>query len=32
MDVFAAVFAAWAADVAAGRLAPWIDAWLGRLA
>jgi hypothetical protein len=31
MDVFAAVFAAWAAEVVAGRLAPWVDAWLGRL-
>lgn len=31
MDVFAAVFAAWAADAAAGKLAPLVDAWLGRL-
>lgn len=28
MDVFAAVFAAWAADVAARQLAPWVDGWL----
>ena len=31
MDVFAALFAAWAADVLAGRWAPAVDAWLGRL-
>ena len=31
MDVFVAPFAAWAADVLAGKCAPAIDAWLGRL-
>jgi hypothetical protein len=31
MDVFAALFAAWAADVLAGRWAPAVDALLGRL-
>jgi hypothetical protein len=31
MDVFAAVFAAWAADVAARHLAPHADAWLAVL-
>ena len=31
MDVFAALFAAWGADVVAGRAAPLIDAWLGKL-
>lgn len=31
MDVFAAVFAAWGADVAARHLAPHVDGWLGRL-
>ena len=31
MDVFAALFAAWAAEVLAGRWAPAIDAWLGKL-
>jgi hypothetical protein len=29
MDVFAALFAAWGADVLAGKCAPAIDAWLG---
>ena len=31
MDVFAAPFAAWGADEIARRLAPHLDAWLGRL-
>jgi len=31
MDVFAALFAAWGADVAARHLAPHVDSWLGRL-
>jgi len=31
MDVFAALFAAWGADVLAGHLAPVIDLWLGRI-
>ena len=31
MDVFAAPFAAWAADEAARRLAPHLDVWLGRV-
>lgn len=31
MDVFAALFAAWGADVAARHLAPHVDLWLGRL-
>jgi hypothetical protein len=31
MDVFAALFAAWGADVLATNIAPTIDAWLGRL-
>lgn len=31
MDVFAAIFAAWAADVAARHLAPMVDAWLAHL-
>jgi hypothetical protein len=31
MDVFAALFAAWGADVAARHFAPHIDLWLGRL-
>lgn len=31
MDVFAALFAAWGADVLAGKFAPAIDAWLGRI-
>jgi hypothetical protein len=31
MDVFAAVFAAWAADVAARHLAPMVDVWLAQL-
>jgi hypothetical protein len=31
MDVFAAIFAAWAADVFARHLAPHVDGWLGRL-
>lgn len=31
MDVFAAVFAAWGADVAAREIAPRVDAWLGGL-
>ena len=31
MDVFAAVFAAWACDLAARNLAPTIDLWIGRL-
>jgi hypothetical protein len=31
MAVFVAPFAAWAAQVAAGKLAPGIDAWLGKL-
>jgi hypothetical protein len=31
MDVFAAVFAAWACEMAARHLAPTIDLWLGRL-
>ena len=31
MDVFAAVFAAWAADVAARQVAPLADAWLAAL-
>ena len=30
IDVFAAPFAAWAADELAGQLAPRLDAWLGR--
>lgn len=29
MDVFAAVFAAWGADVFAGVVAPYVDHWLG---
>lgn len=29
MDVFAALFAAWAAQVLATRIAPTVDAWLG---
>jgi hypothetical protein len=32
MDVFAALFAAWGADVLAGKFAPAIDTWLGRIA
>jgi len=31
MDVFAAVFAAWASEVVAQQIAPTIDLWLGRL-
>lgn len=31
MDVFAALFAAWGADVLAGKFSPAIDAWLGRM-
>ena len=31
MDVFAAVFAAWACEVFAQHVSPAIDAWLGRL-
>jgi hypothetical protein len=31
MDVFAALFAAWGADTLAGKFAPTVDAWLGRL-
>jgi hypothetical protein len=31
MDVFAALFTAWGADVIAQHAAPWIDLWLGRL-
>jgi hypothetical protein len=31
MDVFAALFAAWGADVFARHLAPQIDVWLGRI-
>lgn len=31
MDVFAAIFAAWGADVFAHQLAPYFDGWLGRL-
>jgi len=31
MDVFAAVFAAWASDVVAHRIAPTIDAWISLL-
>jgi hypothetical protein len=31
MDVFAAVFAAWACEVVAAHLAPAIDLWLGSL-
>lgn len=31
MDVFAAVFAAWASDVVAKLVAPMIDLWIGRL-
>lgn len=31
MDVFAAVFAAWACDAVAHSIAPTIDLWLGRL-
>ena len=31
MDVFAALFTAWGADVLARHLAPQIDLWLGRL-
>jgi hypothetical protein len=31
MDVFAAIFAAWAADSLAQRLAPALDVWLGRI-
>ena len=29
MDVFAALFAAWGADVFAGQIAPYVDHWLG---
>lgn len=29
MDVFAALFAAWGADVAARHVAPYVDRWLG---
>lgn len=29
MDVFAALFAAWGADVLAGNIAPYVDRWLG---
>ena len=31
MDVFAALFTAWGADVLARHLAPQLDLWLGRL-
>ena len=31
MDVFAAVFAAWSCELGAQRLAPFFDAWLGRM-
>jgi hypothetical protein len=31
MDVFAALFAAWGADVFARHIAPHVDGWLGRL-
>ncbi len=31
MDVFAALFAAWGADVFARHLAPQVDGWLGRI-
>lgn len=31
MDVFAALFAAWGADVLARQVAPQLDLWLGRL-
>ncbi len=31
MDVFAAVFAAWACEVVAQQIAPTVDLWLGRL-
>jgi hypothetical protein len=31
MDVFAAIFAAWACEHGAAQLAPTIDAWLGRI-
>ena len=31
MDVFAAVFAAWACEVVSLRIAPVVDLWLGRL-
>ena len=31
MDVFAALFAAWGADVFARHLAPVVDGWLGRI-
>jgi hypothetical protein len=32
MDVFAAIFAAWAADALAQHAAPFVDVWLGRIA
>lgn len=31
MDVFAALFAAWGADVLAGKVTPAIDTWLGQI-
>jgi len=31
MDVFAAVFAAWACEVVAQQIAPMVDLWIGRL-
>ena len=31
MDVFAAVFAAWACEVVAQQIAPTVDLWIGRL-
>lgn len=31
MDIFAALFAAWAADVLAQHVAPYVDTWLGRI-
>ena len=31
MDVFAAIFAAWACEAAAQHIAPFVDSWLGRV-